>query len=139
MKETFYIDSNIFLYPVLYENTPESTAAEKVLKKIENTEITAYTSTLTWDEITYCVFKITGRFNSITAGRKFITFPNLRFIAVDESVISKSQRLMEEYNLHPRDAIHCACALEKGIKKLITNDKHFQEVGEIEVLPLLKI
>ncbi len=38
MKGTFYIDSNVFLYPVLYNDIKESEAARKILSEIEGKE-----------------------------------------------------------------------------------------------------
>ncbi len=49
MKGTFYIDSNVFLYPVLYNDLQESEKAREILSQIESNNIRAYTSTLTWD------------------------------------------------------------------------------------------
>ena len=49
MKGTFYIDSNVFLYPVLYNELEESKKARNILSQIEEKNIQAYTSTLTWD------------------------------------------------------------------------------------------
>ena len=58
MKGTFYIDSNVFLYPVLYNDMKESETAREILAEIEGKNIQAYTSTLTWDEVS-----ITGKIN----------------------------------------------------------------------------
>ncbi len=132
MKEAFYIDSNVFITSILYEDSKYENV-RNVLIKIEKGEIIAYTSTLTWDEVTWIIFKMMGKADSLAAGRKLITFPNLRFISIDENVISKSQTLRENYALDPSDAIHCACALERGIKRVITRDKHFMRVREMEV------
>jgi predicted nucleic acid-binding protein len=46
-----YIDSNVFIYPVIYK-TETQPKAKEILLKIEKGELKAYTSTLTWDEVT---------------------------------------------------------------------------------------
>ena len=53
MKGTFYIDSNVFLYPVLYSGIKEAETAREILTGIEQKNIQPYTSTLTWDEVSY--------------------------------------------------------------------------------------
>jgi predicted nucleic acid-binding protein len=55
-------------------------------------------------------------------GKKLLGFPNLKLITTDGSVISHAQRLMEKHKINPRDAIHVACALEKKITEIISDD-----------------
>ena len=57
MTEIFYIDSNIFIFPVIYENG-KADASSKILNGIEKNEIIAYTSVLTWDEVAYVVNRV---------------------------------------------------------------------------------
>jgi hypothetical protein len=58
-----YIDSNVFIYPVIYQTESQQKAkkAKETLLKIENGEISAYTSTLTWDEVVWVVSKLLSR------------------------------------------------------------------------------
>jgi predicted nucleic acid-binding protein len=49
MKGTFYNDSNVFLYPVLYNDIKESETAREILAEIGGKNIQTYTSTLTWN------------------------------------------------------------------------------------------
>ena len=44
------------------------------------------------------------------------------------STILNAQRLMDEYGLKPRDAIHAAAALENRIDTIVSYDKDFDEV-----------
>ena len=136
MKGTFYIDSNVFLYPVLYNDIKESEAARKILSEIEGKNIQAYTSTLTWDEISYVVERIFGKTDSIEVGKRFLNFPFLRFIPVDDEIIRRSQVIREKYNLKPRDSIHLACAIERNISKIITDDADFDGIKEITRVPI---
>ena len=72
MKETFYIDSNVFLYPVLYGDLEESERAREILSQIERKDIQAYTSTLTWDEVSYVIERTLGKTDAIEIGKKFL-------------------------------------------------------------------
>ena len=136
MKGTFYIDSNVFLYPVLYNNIKESETAREILAEIEGKNIQAYTSTLTWDEVSYVVERIFGKTDSIEVGKRFLNFPFLRFIPVDDEIIRRSQVIREKYNLKPRDSIHVSCAIERNISKIITNDADFDGIKEITRVPI---
>ena len=136
MKGTYYIDANVFLYPVLYQGLPQVDSARRVLTSIENKEIQAYTSTLTWDEVSYVTGKLLGRTDSVEIGRKFLNFPNLRFVAMDEKVMRRGQKVREQYDLKPRDSIHLSSAIERNVRKIISDDSDFDGIGEIERVAL---
>ncbi len=59
---------------------------------------------------------------SLVAGRKFFTFPNLEIVDVDLGALSFAQKIIEDYNVKPRDAIHTGCALKYCSGQIITND-----------------
>jgi predicted nucleic acid-binding protein len=139
MKELVYIDSNVFLYPVLYSIEIDSRVkrAREILKSIANGELSAYTSTLTWDEIVWAVRKTMGASEAVSQGQKLIGFINLHFIDVDENVLSQAQGLIGKYNLKPRDAIHIASALSRKLLTIISDDQDFDIIKEIKRTPLL--
>ncbi len=74
MKGIYYIDSNVFLYPVLYREIEEAEKARDILARIENKEIQAYTSTLTWDEVSYVTERVLGKTDAIEIGKNSSTF-----------------------------------------------------------------
>lgn len=133
-----YIDSNIFVYPVIYsvEAQEKARRAKEVLLKIERGELSAYTSTLTWDEVVWVVSRVLGRDDGINQGRKLLGFPNLEFIDVDKRILSIAQMLLDKYKLRPRDSIHLASAISKRIKRIVSDDEDFDTVREIERTPL---
>jgi predicted nucleic acid-binding protein len=133
-----YIDANIFIFPILYseEQEPKVKYAKRVLMDIEKGELLAYTSTLTWDEVVWIVKKVMGRDEAINQGQKLLGFTNLNWIIVDENILSQAQALMVKYNLHPRDSIHIASAINKKIKEIISDDMDIDQVKEIKRIPL---
>lgn len=133
-----YIDSNVFIYPVLYtiEAEPKAKKASQILLSIEKGELQAYTSTLTWDEVVWVVSKQMGRNEGINQGQKLLGFPNLEFIGVDANVLSQAQALIDKHNLTPRDSIHIASAIQRKTKTIISDDKDIDQVPEIERTPL---
>jgi len=133
-----YIDSNVFIYPAIYQTETQQKAkkAKEILRKIENGELTAYTSTLTWDEVVWVVSKVLSRDDAIRQGKKLLGFPNLEFINVDEGILTQAQMLLDKYKLSPRDSIHVASALGRKINTVVSDDKDFDQVKEITRTPL---
>jgi predicted nucleic acid-binding protein len=42
-------------------------------------------------------------------GAKFLQLPNLKILIVD-NVVDLAQKIIEKYDINPRDALHLACA-----------------------------
>ena len=133
-----YIDSNVFIYPVLYseEEEPKTKKALDILRRIAKGEMSAYTSTITWDEIIWVVRRTMGKSEALNQGQKLLGFLNLKFISVDENILSQAQGLMSKYNLRPHDSIHVASAIDKKIYNVISDDKDLDQVKEIKRIPL---
>jgi predicted nucleic acid-binding protein len=134
MTEPVYIDSNIFIFPVIRtENHSHKVSKSKeILARIETGKLVAYTSWLTWDEVVWVVMKTLGKGDSLQVGQKLLNFPNLRFIDVNETIISKAQIMSEKYELDPRDALHCSSALYKNLKIMISDDQDLDRCKEIK-------
>ena len=128
-----YVDSNVFILPIVYDAEVESKAksAKSVLIKIADGDLNAATSLLTWDEIVWVVRKLNSLNVAIKEGGKFLQFPNLELLEVKGSVISKAQEIVEKYGIKPRDAIHVASAIENGIKEIISDDSDLDIIKEI--------
>ena len=133
-KDLLYIDSNIFIYPIIYDETAvkEASKSKEFLLKIALGKIEAYTSSITWDEVIWVVWKLFGIDVSLNQGRKFLTFPNLKLLGIRKTTILKAQEIMEKYRLKPRDAIHIAVALENKITTIVSYDKDLDQVSEIK-------
>ncbi len=127
-----YVDSNIFIASLIYSRSPQSVDSKRVLTAIEKGEVTGYTSTLTWDEVVWVVRKVLGRADSIQAGEKLVGFPNLRFISASEEIIRSAQRMISEYTIAPRDAIHASSALTKKVDALVSDDSDLDVIDGIK-------
>jgi uncharacterized protein len=138
-KELAYVDSNIFVYPVLYsqETDVRVKKASEILRDIASGELLAFTSTLTWDEVVWTIRKFLGKSESISQGQKLLSFVNLQFIRVDETILTQAQMLMCNYSLKPRDSIHVASAIDRKLKTIISDDQDFDVVKEIKRKPLV--
>lgn len=133
-KESYYIDSNVFIYPIIYDEKAvhEAGRTKEILLKIASGKIEAYTASITWDEIVWTVRKLFGIELSLEHGRRFLSFPNLKLLGIKKTTILKAQEIIEKYKLTPRDAIHAAAALENKIDTVISYDKDFDKLTEIK-------
>lgn len=133
-----YLDSNVFIYPVIYqaEYEPKAKRAKQILQNIESGKTDAYTSTLTWDEVVWVVSRTLNRSEGINQGKKLLDFPNLKLIPADSQVLSHAQRLIEKQKITPRDAIHVASALERKVTEIISDDSELDIIKEIVRIPL---
>lgn len=136
-----YLDSNVFIYPVIAAEKTEKKAAlaKSVLIKLAEGSLRGYTATLTWDELVWSVRRFIDVKTAIIEGRKFLDFPNLKLLRVDESVIRSAQEIIQKYNIKPRDAIHVGCAIKNGIREMISDDEDFDKIKEIKRVVLEKV
>src|SRR6266851_9403853 len=92
---SYYVDAGLFLTPLL-KNQPANvvTSCEDWLRRIATGATQACTSWLTWDEVTYIAGRIKGtpfdHTRAAEAVRKLAAFPNLRFVAVDDVVVTRA-------------------------------------------------
>jgi len=129
-----YIDSNIFIYPVIYDEqlVQESKRAKELLYKIATGKVEAYTSIITWDEVVWVIRRVHGVERAIEQGKMLLRFPNLKILSINKATIIKAQELMERYRLKPRDALHIAVALENRLNRIASYDKDLDGVDGIE-------
>jgi len=126
-----YLDSNIFLYAILY-NDKKAVSCRNILLSVVRGDVEGATSFLTWDEVVYIVLKSIGGDNAVREGKKLLELPNLKFVKVDEKIMRKAQELIREYRINPRDAIHAASAVVIGAKEIVSDDKDFDLIREVK-------
>ncbi len=125
-----YIDSNIFLNALLKEKKEKENAV-KIIENIVSGKMEAFTSALTWDEITYVLKKFFGKEIAEKQGSKFLKMPNLELISTTKDIITKSQEIFVKYQINPRDAIHAASAMSINAD-IISEDSDFDKIKGIK-------
>ena len=129
-----YLDANIFIYATI--NTKElGEKSRALLQRIQQGEETAETSALTFDEVFWAVKKHSLDL-AFEACEAMLNFPNLEIISGDREVVSSALRIIKEYNLAPRDAIHAATALMEKAETFVSTDSHFDVIKELKRKPL---
>mgnify|MGYP001614296624 CR=1 FL=1 len=126
-----YLDANIFLNAILYDDK-KAESCKEIISQIINNKLQGYTSLLTWDEVVYTIQKLSGRKLSIKEGEKMLKVPNMVFLDVNINIILKAQRLMDRYDLYPRDSIHLSSMLINNIEELASDDSDFDKLKEIK-------
>ncbi|MBS3074814.1 type II toxin-antitoxin system VapC family toxin [Candidatus Pacearchaeota archaeon] len=127
----FFIDANIFLEIQLADKKKEE--CKNFLRKVNGGEFSAITSNF----IVYSsLLQIYNKFNSVERMKKFILslsgIENLEIFAPNIEIILKTLDKMKEYNLDFDDALVVASMFANKIKKLVSFDKHFDKIKEIE-------
>jgi len=130
-----YLDSNVFIYAAL--NTEEiGKRARVLLRKVQQGEEQASSSTLTFDELVWAVKKHRSIEDAINAGEAFLNFPNMKLTAVDGELLALALKLIKKYKLDPRDSIHAATAILEKANLIVSTDPHFDKIKEMQRKPL---
>ena len=126
-----YLDSSVFI-PANLKPDQTGERAREIINSVKEGAMQGYTSTLTFDEVVFTLRKFGGFEKSVITGDIFLNIPHLKFIEVTYEIITLAQDLIKKYRLKPRDAIHAACAINKGIKIIISDDADFDAIKELE-------
>lgn len=127
-----YLDSNVFIYPALYEGEKAEGAAD-LLKNIVAGEEKAATASLTIDEVAWILTKNESREAALKESERLLMLPNLQILDVSgETMASALGHMRKHQSLSPRDAIHLATATDHGIYTIATDDRDFDEVDTVE-------
>lgn len=123
-----YLDTNVFVFAALGNKK-----AKDILAGVITGKITAATSTATWDEVVWAIKKTTQDYEfAKIEGKRLLNLNNIPLLDLTVTVLEKSQWLIEEYNLKPRDAIHIASALIGNITTIISDDADLDRVKNIK-------
>jgi predicted nucleic acid-binding protein len=133
-----YLDSNVFVYAVTHDpdRSEKAKKAIGILRNVEEGRTRGVTSLLSWDELTWVVWKLEGWEAGIRAGAAFLKLQNLSLLTINLSVMLRAQELIERYQLKPRDAVHVSTALTAGEREIISEDSELEVVKEIRRQPL---
>lgn len=126
-----YLDSNVFIHAALYADE-RGERARTLLGQVTDGKDSAATAALTFDEVFWIVKNVKGLDSALLAGEAFLAMPNLLILKVDSNILWDCFTLIKKYKLDPRDAIHAACAIRHGIYTIISEDKDFDGIPELE-------
>ncbi len=127
-----YLDSNVFIMPVLYKGK-KAEKAKKILEMLSEGILSCATASLTLDEVLWVIIKQThDRSRAIQICRDIMELPNLSILNVTAKDVVGALWFMDKYNwLKPRDAIHLGVCTNSGIFTIVTDDSDFNNVQEV--------
>ena len=132
MIEMKYLDTNVFVFPVLYDGE-KSKRAREIVRSIFKRKEKCATSTLTLDEVLWAIITRTkDRDLAIDSCEDILSLKNLKILNVTSYDVKKAIWFMNKYqHLQPRDAIHLAVCNNSNIHTIITDDSDFEIIEEI--------
>jgi len=125
-----YLDAGIFILAALNRDAMGK-RSRALIQKVSDGKEEAGSCALSADEVVWVVGKHRSREDAVSAGRAFLTIPNLKILPVNQDALFAALTLMQRYDLDPRDAIHAATALMNRCTAIISADSHFDAVVEI--------
>ena len=125
-----YLDANVFIYAAI--NTEDiGQKARALLQKIQLGEEQGATSALTFDEVFWSIKKRKPEL-AIETAYALLNFPNIEIIPADRKLALSALKIINEYNLAPRDALHAATAIAAKADCLVSTDPHFDKLKELK-------
>jgi len=131
------LDSNVFIYH-LGEHPDFGTYAKELLKAVEDGQLTAITSELTFTEV--LGYPGMSDEQAIIAERE-IKKTNVKLNKVNADTLLLAASLRRKYNIRTPDAIHIASAIRASATQFISNDRKLlsKKIPEIEFVALANI
>ena len=126
-----FIDANIFVYSLIDAGS-KGTACVSLLNDIAHGKYEAVTSALVIDEIMWALIRNQKRHLIETYISNIYKQPHLAVIGVESDLPLVALEFMKEYNLKPRDAMHCAFMKQNGITTIATTDPDFDKIKGIK-------
>jgi len=150
--DVVYLDTMI---PYALLRNIEVTAVKALFQRIHAGELQAFTSVLTFDELAYRLLLAAIRDNhpgnpldhlrrdeaNLIATyypriaveiQRLQTFPNLTLLDVTTGDVTQMNRLIQQYQLRPRDALHLTAMHKCNCFNLVSQDSDFDHVPSIQ-------
>ena len=131
MNSDFFVDSNVIMYAVGAEHAYRAPCLD-ALDRIIREGLGAMVSTEVHQEILhrYMAIGLPGKAREVSSKLEIIIPATLPVTLAD---IQKVRQLVERYpELKARDLVHYAVMLENGLTRILSTDRHFDRLAEIE-------
>ena len=138
--ETFFMDTNIPMYAA-GRPSQFKIPCIRILEKIERGRLKVAIDTEVIQEILYRYHNIRLDAQAIQLSRQVLRL-GLSVLPVTRSEMEMAISLHEKYSrmrIPPRDSLHVAVMLGNNLTKILTVDKHFQVIQEVESIDPTKL
>ncbi|BFH72074.1 type II toxin-antitoxin system VapC family toxin [Sulfurisphaera javensis] len=122
-----FVDANF----LIYLNLGIKEAKDYYFRLLENESLTL--DPLVLDEVIYVSKKkYNVKFEDTLTFIDELVLPYVTVFPITEGEYEKAKRFMIEYAIPPSDSLHVAVMLNNSIKKILSEDKDFDKIKEIE-------
>jgi Predicted nucleic acid-binding protein, contains PIN domain len=124
-----FLDANF----IIYLNLDVKKVENFYIKVLQEDQLAL--DSLVIDEVIYISKKkYNVNFNDTISFLDEVVLPNSLILPIRKEDYDKAKEIMLQYNLKPSDAFHVAIMLNNSISKIISEDKDFDRIKEIERL-----
>ena len=131
--DIIFLDTAPFIY--FFERHPDYfPALEMLFDRLYETDAQAITSIITYIELTTLPVR-RGKAQLVRKYRDFLTnSENISIFPLDLSIADQAVELRAQHHFKTPDAIQLGTAIACGADYIITNDKEWQRVEEIQIV-----
>ena len=129
------LDTSVFIYQ-LGANPKYIAYTDSIFLWLERAGSAAVTSTITMTELLVLPYREGNQQRANDFYGLLSTYPNLEWIAPNLEIAKVAARIRAQHRLHTPDALLAATAVFSQATALITNDRIFERVSDIETLVL---
>ncbi|EHP69949.1 putative nucleic acid-binding protein, contains PIN domain [Metallosphaera yellowstonensis MK1] len=124
-----FLDANF----IIYLNLDVKKVENFYIKVLQEDQLAL--DSLVIDEVIYISKKkYNVNFNDTISFLDEVVLPNSLILPIRKEDYDKAKEIMLQYNLKPSDAFHVSIMLNNSISKIISEDKDFDRIKEIERL-----
>ncbi|MBI5745740.1 MAG: PIN domain-containing protein [Nitrospirae bacterium] len=150
---SIFVDTNILIYHLL-EDELYGVSCKNFLKRVEEKELTAFTSPIVIAESLFIYLRVwiikhkkiapkkvleylkqhRGLINEVNFQKPQILFTILKSLPIGNAAVKDSYSMMKLHNLLPNDAINVSLIKRHNISAIATNDNDFDNIKGLDVL-----
>jgi hypothetical protein len=125
-----FLDANILMYAVGKDH-PNREPCREILRRIEADDLIVVTSVEVLQELLHR-YRSLGRPDLATTVYRATKDLCEEILSVTEEDLDHAHKILQAHaSISVRDALHAATALRRGIKGILTTDRHFDDLPEI--------
>ncbi len=139
-QESFFLDTSIPMYAA-GKSSPYKTPCVSVLDSIERGELKAVIDVEVVQEILYRFFRLNLSGAGERLGRQLLRL-GVVVLPITRTDIEAGLDLHERYasrKVPPRDTLHVAVMINNDLRKILSLDKHFDAIEEVERIDPLRM
>ena len=137
-ESPYFLDTCIPIYAAGRDH-PYKEPCARVVLAVADGKITVATDAEVIQELTYRFHSIDRREEGLQLAEEFLSVMDI-VLPITHKDIVRALALQRSYSfLPPRDAIHVAVMEAAGLQRIVSADRHFDRVNEVERIDPMKL